>query len=50
MGVQFHHLLVDVLLGMMVIALELVPAFKRLFGSDVPKGNTRQDVLDMRAS
>ena len=39
MGVQFHHLLVDVLLGTVVMAWELVPTFKRLFGSNVPKGN-----------
>ena len=39
---------------MVVMALELVPTFKRLFGSDVPKGNARrprtQGVLNMRAS
>ena len=32
----------DVLLGVVVVALELVPISKRLFNSDIPQGNTGQ--------
>ena len=41
----------DVQLGIVVMALELVSTLKRLFGSNVPEGNTDQlrmrDVLGM---
>ena len=39
MGVQFHHLEVEVPLGTVVMVSEPVPAAKRLFGSDTPQGN-----------
>ena len=31
----------DALFGIVVLALELIPASKRMFGSDTPHGNTR---------
>ena len=35
-GVQFHCVWVDVLLVVVIVALELVPLSKRMFGSDTP--------------
>ena len=40
MGVQFHHLKVDALLRKVEVALELIPTFKSLLGSNVLKGTT----------